>query len=105
MKFIAEWGVKEIGRFQVARYGWGKKQFACLNRLWTAESHWNFRASNTFSGAYGIPQALPGNKMEITGADWRTSPTTQIRWGIRYIKIRYGSPCQAWHHELSTGYY
>ncbi|MEU6041598.1 lytic transglycosylase domain-containing protein [Actinomadura sp. NPDC047616] len=80
-------------------------QFGCLVNLWNKESHWNYRASNPTSGAYGIPQALPGSKMASEGADWRTNAKTQIRWGLGYIKGRYGSPCAAWQHSQSTGWY
>ncbi|MFC7732137.1 lytic transglycosylase domain-containing protein [Actinomadura keratinilytica] len=80
-------------------------QFGCLVNLWNKESGWNYRATNPSSGAYGIPQALPGSKMASEGADWRTNAKTQIRWGLNYIKGRYGSPCAAWQHSQSTGWY
>jgi len=86
-------------------YGWPSSQFGCLQQLWNAESGWNPQASNPSSGAYGIPQALPGSKMASAGADWQTNPATQIRWGLGYIKSMYGSPCGAWAHEQSTGSY
>jgi hypothetical protein len=70
-------------------------QYGCLNNIWTRESGWRYNAANA-SGAYGIPQALPGSKMSTAGADWLTNPATQIRWGLGYIKERYGSPCNAW---------
>jgi len=75
-----------------ARYDWCGAQFACLHTLWTNESGWHVTAHNHSSGAHGIPQALPGNKM---GKGWQSSPSTQINWGLRYIKKRYGTPCQA----------
>lgn len=81
------------------------KQFRCLDKLWHRESGWNHRAMNPTSGAYGIPQALPGWKMASAGSDWRTNPRTQIKWGIRYIKSRYGTPCGAWAHSQRTGWY
>ena len=87
-----------------ARYGWPTRQFSCLGRLWERESHWNHRAGNR-SGAYGIPQALPGSKMASKGADWRTNPVTQIAWGLSYINARYHSPCRAWAHSRATGWY
>lgn len=97
---------KSFARYHIATtYGWGARQFACLDDLWTGESHWNFRARNGSSGAYGIPQALPGNKMSIAGNDWRTNPVTQIAWGTRYIKIRYSSPCSALNYEYRNGSY
>jgi hypothetical protein len=72
-----------------------KQQFGCLNNIWTRESNWRYDAANA-SGAYGIPQALPGSKMASAGPNWQTNPTTQIKWGLGYIKERYGSPCNAW---------
>ena len=84
---------------------WNSSQISCLNQLWTNESHWNYLAHNYRSGAHGIAQALPANKMEVVGLDWRTNPVTQIRWGLRYIKIRYGSPCAALRKQhRSHGY-
>ena len=87
-------------------FGWKSKwQFKYLNWLWTRESSWNVYATNPYSGAYGIPQAVPGDKMSSCGKDWRTSPKTQIRWGMRYIKATYGSPKRAWAHEVDDGWY
>ncbi|MEP6697941.1 MAG: hypothetical protein ABJA34_13845 [Pseudonocardiales bacterium] len=86
-------------------YGWTGSQFTCLDRLWTRESAWNYRAQNPYSGAYGIPQALPGSKMASVGSDWATNPVTQIKWGLGYIESRYGSPCSAWGHSQSSGWY
>ena len=80
-------------------------QFSCLDKLWTRESGWRWNARNPSSGAYGIPQSLPGSKMSSAGADWRTNPRTQVRWGIGYIKSRYGTPCGAWAHSQQTGWY
>jgi hypothetical protein len=88
----------------VARRGWSYRHFHCLDRLWTRESGWNHRAHNS-SGAYGIPQALPGGKMRSAGRDWRRNPRTQIKWGLGYIKHRYGSPCGAWRHARASGWY
>ena len=82
-------------RSMMASYGWGDSQFPCLVDLWNGESGWSWSATNPSSGAYGIPQALPGWKMVSAGSDWLTNPTTQIRWGMTYIKGRYGSPCAA----------
>jgi Transglycosylase SLT domain len=87
------------------RYGWHNRQFDCLSSLWQKESRWNHRARNRSSGAYGIPQALPGSKMATKGADWRRNPVTQITWGLSYVKGRYGSPCRAWAHSRATGWY
>jgi hypothetical protein len=78
--------------------------FGCLLDLWNRESGWVYDAENP-SGAYGIPQALPGSKMASAGADWETNPATQIRWGLGYIKAIYGTPCGAWSFELANGYY
>ena len=86
-------------------YAWGEDEYSCLNRLWTKESHWNYKAHNSRSGAHGIPQALPAIKMEIISTDWRTNPVTQIRWGLRYIDIRYETPCQAWAKFKRSRYY
>ncbi len=86
-------------------YGWGDDQFGCLVSLWNKESGWNYQASNPSSGAYGIPQALPGSKMGSAGSDWQTNPATQIAWGLGYIDGRYGSPCGAWGHSQSVGWY
>jgi hypothetical protein len=87
-------------------FGWKAKwQFRYLNRLWTRESSWNKYATNPYSGAYGIPQAVPGGKMASCGRDWRTSAKTQIRWGMRYIRRTYGSPKRAWDHEINDGWY
>jgi hypothetical protein len=72
-----------------------RRQFPCLNALWSHESGWRVTATNPTSGAYGIPQSLPGSKMASMGADWRTSARTQIRWGLGYIRGRYGTACAA----------
>jgi resuscitation-promoting factor RpfB len=80
-------------------------QFGCLDDLWERESGWNYDAENPYSGAYGIPQALPGSKMASAGADWQTDPATQIRWGLGYIQAIYGSPCNAWAFWEANGYY
>lgn len=83
----------------------GPSQFRCLDRLWQRESGWNPRARNKSSGAYGIPQALPGEKMAKAGDDWRTNPLTQVKWGLLYIKSRYGTACEAWQHSEAVGWY
>lgn len=85
--------------------GWGDDQFSCLVALWNRESGWRVNAFNKSSGAYGIPQALPGSKMGSAGADWETSAATQIAWGLGYVGGRYGTPCGAWSHSQSTGWY
>lgn len=80
-------------------------QWPCLYDLWEQESTWNVYAENPVSGAYGIPQSLPGDKMASAGADWQTNPTTQIKWGLGYIKTVYGTPCGAWQNEVNYHYY
>jgi hypothetical protein len=80
-------------------------QWPCLYDLWERESTWNVYAENPVSGAYGIPQSLPGDKMATAGADWQTDATTQIKWGLGYIKTVYGTPCGAWQNEVNYGYY
>lgn len=86
-------------------YGWGADQFSCLDLLWTKESGWNYQASNPSSGAYGIPQSLPGSKMATVASDWATNATTQITWGLEYISAAYGTPCAAWGHSQATNWY
>ena len=100
----SQWHAKRM--MSTSRYGWrSAAQYTCLVNLWTRESHWNYRSHNKSSGAHGIPQALPGSKMRVAGADWMTNPVTQIRWGLGYIKGRYGSPCGAWAHFRSHNWY
>ena len=96
---------QDIGRSLLAEFGFGDDQFGCLVDLWNHESHWRVNAQNPSSGAYGIPQALPGSKMGTFGDDWQTNPVTQIRWGLNYIKNRYGSPCGAFEHWQNSGWY
>jgi hypothetical protein len=96
---------RTIARALLAEFGFSESQFGCLDSLWERESHWNVYADNPSSSAYGIPQALPGSKMASAGADWATNPVTQIRWGLGYIEDRYGSPCGAWAHSQSHGWY
>lgn len=90
---------------QVQARGWGQEEFNCLVALWKRESGWRVNALNSGSGAYGIPQSLPGNKMASAGSDWETNPATQIKWGLGYISGRYGTPCGAWGHSNSVGWY
>lgn len=78
-----------------ALYGWVGPEWDALLKVWNEESQWNEKATNSSSGAYGIPQSLPASKMASAGADWKTSPGTQIKWGLKYIKDRYGSPTAA----------
>lgn len=97
---------RQIAWNMLHRMGWrSRDQFRYLNHLWDRESSWNKYATNPYSGAYGIPQAVPGGKMASAGRNWRTSARTQIRWGLRYIRGRYGSPAAAWRHEIDYGWY
>jgi hypothetical protein len=89
----------------VTARGWDLTEFSCLVALWNRESNWNVYSMNSSSGAYGIPQALPGEKMASAGADWATNPATQITWGIGYIVDRYATPCGAWAHSEERGWY
>ena len=88
-----------------SNYGWGASEFEPLKKLWNKESGWNPKAKNSGSGAYGIPQSLPGNKMASEGSDWKTNYKTQIKWGLKYIKNRYGSPSKAWKHSQDYNWY
>ena len=97
---------RQIARAMLPQFHWSAgKQFKYLNWLWQRESGWNKYASDPYSGAYGIPQALPGSKMASAGPNWRSNAATQIRWGLRYIRERYGSPRSAWNHEIIYGWY
>ena len=96
---------QQIALGMLGSYGWSSSQFSCLVSLWNLESGWNVTASNPSSGAFGIPQALPGSKMASAGPDWQTDAATQIRWGLGYIQSTYGSPCGAWAHEQADGWY
>ena len=94
-----------IARQMLADRGMGDDQFDCLVSLWNRESHWNVYAGNPSTGAYGIPQALPGSKMASAGPNWQDDAATQITWGLGYITGRYGNPCGAWAHSQSSGWY
>lgn len=96
---------KAIGLEMVLARGWSVSEFDCLAALWDRESHWNVYAHNASSGAYGIPQALPGEKMATAGSDWQTNPATQIAWGLGYIAARYDTPCGAWAHSEEHNWY
>jgi hypothetical protein len=98
-------GNRATGCTLLLEAGFALDQMSCLDSLWTRESGWNELASNPSSGAYGIPQALPGEKMSSHGSDWQTNPATQIRWGLDYIAGRYGTPCAAWEHSEANGWY
>jgi hypothetical protein len=102
---VASGSPQQIAQAMLASFGWSSSQFSCLDPLWAHESGWSVTAYNAGSGAYGIPQALPGSRMASAGPDWQTNAATQIRWGLEYIKGTYGSPCGAWDHEQATGWY
>lgn len=97
---------RALGKSMAASmYGWSGDQWSCLNALWTRESNWRTEAHNSSSGAHGIPQSLPGSKMAKYGSDWATNPATQIKWGLAYVKGRYGTPCGGWSAFQSKGWY
>lgn len=98
-------GNRAIGCTVLLQVGFGLDQMPCLDKLWTKESNWRVEAYNRSSGATGIPQAVPGTKMAKFGADYKTNAAVQIRWGLDYIKNRYKTPCTAWGHSQSTGWY
>jgi hypothetical protein len=99
-------GAKKVAKsIVINEYGFSEKQYLCLKTLWTKESHWNYRARNKRSGAHGIAQALPAIKMSVVSTDWRTNPVTQIRWGLRYITIRYETPCKALAKHKRSNWY
>lgn len=87
------------------KFGYGPDQFTCFNDIIIRESNWDIDATNPSSGAYGIPQALPGSKMAAVADDWRTNPATQIVWAVGYMDDRYGSPCQAWNFKRVHDWY
>ena len=96
---------RDIARAMLAQYGWSEYEFGCLDSLWVGESNWNPSATNPTSGAYGIPQSLPAEKMASAGPDWRTNPATQIAWGLEYIRLSYGTPCSANSFKAGNGWY
>ncbi len=98
-------GNRRIGCALLLEAGFDISEMPCLDKLWTKESGWNPKASNSATGAYGIPQALPGSKMASVGDDWETNPATQIKWGLGYVKGRYDTPCGAWTFFQERGYY
>jgi hypothetical protein len=98
-------GAKSYASSRLPAYGWGQDQFQCLERLWTKESNWLTTATNPYSGAYGIAQALPPGKYATAGSDWLTNYRTQVEWGLNYIADRYGSPCGAWNHSVAYNWY
>ncbi|MGN7252077.1 MULTISPECIES: hypothetical protein [unclassified Arthrobacter] len=98
-------GAQAYAATKLGSYGWAADQMQCLKRLWTKESEWRTTATNASSGAYGIVQSLPAEKMATAGADYRTNYRTQINWGLDYIQERYGSPCGALNWHLAHNWY
>jgi hypothetical protein len=96
---------KTLARALMPLYGLASSQFGCVDNIWEHESGWNVHADNPYSSAYGIPQALPGSKMSSAGPDWQNSAETQIRWGLNYIRQRYGTACAAWSFKQAHGWY
>jgi hypothetical protein len=96
---------KALARALMPKYGISSSEFDCLDNIWSQESGWNVHADNPTSSAYGIPQALPGSKMSSAGPNWESNAETQIRWGLGYIKARYGSACSAWSYKQGAGWY
>lgn len=102
---VAPTDPRDIALGMLANYGWSSSEFGCLDSLYIHESGWDHTATNPSSGAYGIPQSLPAEKMASAGADWRTNPQTQLTWGLNYIQDRYGSPCGAWSFWQANNWY
>lgn len=98
-------GAQAYASSQLGVHGWASSQMSCLVSLWNQESGWRTDALNVSSGAYGIPQSLPAEKMSTYGLDWQTNYRTQINWGLAYISAAYGSPCGAWAHEVAHNWY
>jgi hypothetical protein len=96
---------RNYARQEVVKYNWTHQHYLCLDELWTRESNWRTRAENKSSGAYGIPQALPAEKMARIAPDYRRNPQTQIKWGMLYIKQRYSDPCKALEHHDRRNWY
>ena len=94
-----------LGYRLMLQFGFAADQWQYLDALWQRESGWNHLAENASSGAYGIPQSLPGSKMADVAPDWRTNPETQITWGLAYIAARYNRPQGAWGHSQRFGWY
>ena len=105
LKRLAKRYPRKAGSKMMKARGFSKRNRVCVIKLWNKESNWRWWADNPHSSAYGIPQALPGRKMASAGRDWRTNPVTQIKWGLRYIKQRYGTGCAAWRHSQAHNWY
>jgi hypothetical protein len=102
---ISDQDPQAVAAALLPKFGFDSSQMSCLIPLWMGESGWRVNAENASSGAYGIPQSLPGSKMASAGPDWRTDAATQIEWGLGYIRDRYGSPCGAWGFKQGHGWY
>jgi hypothetical protein len=102
---ISDQDPQAVAAALLPKFGFDSSQMSCLIPLWMGESGWRVNAENASSGAYGIPQSLPGSKMATAGPDWRTDAATQIEWGLGYIRDRYGSPCGAWGFKQGHGWY
>ncbi|MFM7499724.1 MAG: lytic transglycosylase domain-containing protein [Actinomycetota bacterium] len=99
-------GARSVGKLLAEEnYGWSGKQWQCLDKLWIKESQWTYTSHNKRTGAHGIPQAYPATKYEYMGSDWRKNPVTQIMWGLKYIDVRYGTPCKALNTFYRTRMY
>lgn len=99
-------GARSVGKLLAKEnYGWTGRQWTCLDKLWIKESQWTYTSHNKRTGAHGIPQAYPATKYEYMGSDWRKNPVTQILWGLRYIDVRYGTPCKALNTFYRTRMY
>lgn len=99
-------GARAVGKLLASEnYGWTGRQWTCLDKLWIKESQWTYTSHNKRTGAHGIPQAYPATKYEYVGSDWRKNPVTQILWGLRYIDVRYGTPCKALNTFYRTKMY
>ncbi|MBF4992809.1 hypothetical protein ITX31_01615 [Arthrobacter gandavensis] len=98
-------GAKAYAASVLSSHGWDASQMTCLDTLWNKESEWLTSATNASSGAYGIPQALPGTKLATAGGDWQTNYRTQVNWGLTYIESRYGTPCSALNFHYANNWY
>jgi hypothetical protein len=98
-------GAQAYAASKLGSFGWAPSQMQCLKTLWTKESDWETTATNPTSGAYGVVQSLPAEKMASAGADYRTNYRTQINWGLEYVKDRYGSPCEALNFHYANNWY
>jgi hypothetical protein len=96
---------RDLTKALMPQFGMSSSEFGCVDNIWSQESGWNVHAANPTSSAYGIPQALPGSKMASAGPNWESNAETQIKWGLGYIRDRYGSPCAAWGFKSSHGWY